>query len=568
METAIRWSESSTLSEQRFLIADVNGRSFKRYKVNKYDGTKLQHEVLSTYGKVPPFRAFDWAPHDERLAAVGQWSGEVIILRIDDSVANISLPAKHQRLCNAVAFSRTGLLAAGLERVRNDFSLNIWDVNQRFPAITSPGGRSSKGFIEPYRKFASSEAISSIKFYSAQPEVLVAGIKGRGIRIHDLRENTGTPSLHFQTSCVHNIAIDPLDENYFACAGVPKDTTIQIWDLRHGSPYTAASLGSGSDLSTPAEGPVLEYKEVFNTANVSTEVPVDPTGVMISSIWSLRYCKGKSGCLGALASNGELKVFETKHEYSLQMKHREPGPQPDYDVPSKNERSILTKRIHHVELAWDDKRKGRPERERIVAFDFTNLAGSKGAPCAIALRGDHSVGVVELSGAASALAVSPFGNIVVSKNDSSDSASATSPEVRFLRNTIRRLKPKKGGEVADSLISIRGKEGGSKARQATDTACTNGRAALAWKSRSSRESHEQLLKNGALDTKLDIEEALALFTVARRRGLEGYLFDCKKNINILRDDRWLQRLWVWIDRRCAMYRREGPLMRGRSEEQC
>ena len=549
METAIRWSQSSTLSEQRFLIADVNGRSFKRCKINHYDGAKVQHQALSTYNKVPAFRAFDWAPHDETLAAVGQWSGEVAILRIDNSVANISLPAKHQRLCNAVAFSRTGLLAAGLERVRNDFSLNIWDVNQRLPVVTSPGGRSSKGFIEPYRKFASSEAISSIKFYSAQPEVLVAGIKGRGIRIYDLRENTGGPSLHFQTSCVFNIAIDPLDENYFASAGIPKDAIIQIWDLRHGSRHTAASLGPGSDLNTPAEGPVLEYKEVFKTANASTKAPVDPTGVMISSIWSLRYCKGKSGCLGALASNGEFKVFETKHEYSLSTKHCEPRPQPEYDVPNKSQKSILTKRIHHVELAWDDKRKGRPERERIVAFDFTNLAGSKGAPCAIVLRGDHSVGIAELNGAAPALAVSPFGTIAVSRNRSSNSTSASTPEARFLNNTICRLEPANQGENSSSASSILRKQSSSKARKTTDAGNTDGRAAIAGKPLSSREAHEQLLETHTSDTKLGIEEALAFFTIARHRAAEGYLFDCEKNIEILRDDRWLQRLWVWIGRR-------------------
>ena len=120
METAIRWSPSSTLSEQRFLVVDVNGRSFKRCKVEQYDGKNFQHSIQSTYSKVPPFRAFDWAPHDETLVAVGQWSGEVTVLRIDDTSSNVSLPAKHQRLCNAVAFSRIGLMAAGLERVRND----------------------------------------------------------------------------------------------------------------------------------------------------------------------------------------------------------------------------------------------------------------------------------------------------------------------------------------------------------------------------------------------------------------------------------------------------------------
>lgn len=547
METAIRWSGSSTLSEQRFLIVDVNGRTFRRCKVGDYDGAKLQHQVLSTYSKVPAFRAFDWAPHDEKLAAVGQWSGELTILRIDDSAANIPLPAKHQRLCNTVAFSRTGLLAAGLERVRNDSSLNIWDVNQRLPVIVSPGGRYSKGFVEPYRKFASSESIASIKFYSAQPEVLVAGIKGRGIRIYDLRENVGTPSLQFQTSCVHNIAIDPLDENYFACAGVPKDTTIQIWDIRHGSPYTAPSLGPGPDSSTPAEGPVLEYKEVFSIANASTKIPVNPTGVMISTIWSLRYCKGKSGCLGALSSNGEFKVFETKHEYSLPVNNNEPRPHPDHGVPTKNDRSILTKRVHHVEFAWDDKRKGRPEKERIVAFDFTNIAGSKGTPCAIVLRGDHSVGVVELNGAASALAVSPFGKIVVSRNNTSHSSSASAPEVRFLENTIRKLEPPKEDQTSILSTTVQHRHGSSNGEKATDILGTNSRAAVDERPRTSRESHEQLLEIQTHNPKLGIEQALASFTKARRRCVEGYLFDCAKNIEILRDDRWLQRLWVWID---------------------
>ena len=548
METAIRWSESSTLSEQRFLIADVTGRSFKRYQINSYDGRKVQHQLLSTYSKVPAFRAFDWAPHDENLAAVGQWSGEVAILRIDDSVANIPLPAKHQRLCNTVAFSRTGLLAAGLERVRNDSSLNIWDVNQRLPAVMSPGSRASKGYVEPYRKFASSEAISSIKFYAAQPEVLVAGIKGRGIRIYDLRENTGSPALHFQTTCVHNIAIDPLEENYFGCAGVPKDTTIQIWDLRHGSPHTAASLGSGSDLNTPAAGPVLEYKDLFKAASASITIPIHTTGVMISTIWSLRYCKGKSGCLGVLANNGEFRVFETKKEYSTPMSHSKPRPPLDFSASSKIDSSILTKRVQQVEHAWDDRRKGRPEKQRIVAFDFTNLAGSKGTPCAIVIRGDHNIGVVELNSAASALAVSPFGKVIVSKNSSLISDSASAPEVRFLNNTIRILKPSSGGKVTNSLISRQGKTNKSDYREANNSISTNESADVAQKPQSSRECHEQLLGIRDSDTKPEIEEALSLLTVARRRGLEGYLFDCEKNIRILQDNRWLQRLWTWIDR--------------------
>lgn len=130
METAIRWSPSSTISEQRFLIADVNGRTFRHCRVDKFDENGLEYSALSPQRKVPPFRAFDWSPHDENLVAIGQWSGEATVLRLSDQARPLSLPIKHQRLCNAVAFGHDALLATGLERVRNDFCLNIWDINR------------------------------------------------------------------------------------------------------------------------------------------------------------------------------------------------------------------------------------------------------------------------------------------------------------------------------------------------------------------------------------------------------------------------------------------------------
>lgn len=188
MEAAIRWSQSSTTTEQRFLLADVTGKSFRLCKVTAFDGKNIEHEVLSTHTKVPSFRAFDWSPVDESLVAVGQSSGDATILRMggggesgSESQETFSFPIRSQRYCNAVAFSSHGLLAAGLDRVRNDFCLNIWDVNQRLSM------RGTKGFAEPLRKLASSEPITSIKFFRDQPDTLVAGVKGQFVRIYDLR---------------------------------------------------------------------------------------------------------------------------------------------------------------------------------------------------------------------------------------------------------------------------------------------------------------------------------------------------------------------------------------------
>lgn len=182
METAIRWSPSSNTAEQRFLLVDVTGKTFRLCRVTGFDGKNLEHEVLLTHTKVPAFRAFDWSPVDESLVAVGQSSGDATVLRLSsENAESISFPIRHQRYCNAVSFSRHGLLAAGLDRVRNDFCLNIWDVNQRMI------NKSAKGYVEPLRKLASSEPITSVKFFRDQPDVLVTGVKGQYVRICDLR---------------------------------------------------------------------------------------------------------------------------------------------------------------------------------------------------------------------------------------------------------------------------------------------------------------------------------------------------------------------------------------------
>ncbi|KAK4693674.1 hypothetical protein P7C71_g3771, partial [Lecanoromycetidae sp. Uapishka_2] len=463
METAIRWSPNSTSHEQRFLVVDVNGHSFKRCTVEEYNGKKFQHRTLSTYSKGPPFRAFDWAPHDETLVAVGQWSGEVAVLRIDDASPIQSLPAKHQRLCNAVAFSRTGLLAAGLERA----------------------------------------------------EVLVAGVKGRGIRIFDLRENTGNPSLHFKTDSVYNIAIDPLDENYFACAGAPKDPLIQIWDRRSGSPYTAASIGSGSDSSTQPDHPVLEYKVLSGGSKGSAKAQKwDGSGPMLSNIWSVKYCK---------------------------VGH------PDFENMNESDNSVFTRRIHQIERAYDHERNNRHESERIVAFDFSNLAGSKGRPCAIILRGDHSIGVVELDGVPSALSVSSMGGVLVGKvNNSNPRYDKPMNGGGLVTNTIREFYPPQRGLLADSLATLR-ERGNIVGYQQLDLA-TQIRKKPVWSLRSSRECHERMFETQFSGTNLTMEEALMISTVARRRCEEGYLFDYRRNVEILRDDPWLQKLWRWVGR--------------------
>lgn len=549
METAIRWSPSSTTLNQRFLIADVNGRAFKHCKVENFDGKNLQYETISTHRMVPAFRAFDWSPHDEAIVAVGQWSGEATVLRIDDQSQSLSLPIKHQRLCNAVAFSRTGLLATGLERVRNDFCLNVWDINQR-PLTKSSTPSSGRLSMDPIRKLASSEAITSIKFFPSQPDVLVCGIKGASVRIYDTRDHTGNSLFQAQTTCVHNIAIDPLDENYFASAGSLKDTTIHIFDRRSGLSSTAATLGAGSPQLSQ-QGPMLEFKRAFEAVGSSLQ----------ANIWSLRYCKGQSGCLAALASTGDYKIFETKKEYRTRGGQPEGQGQAARDEIVPSAQRIYTRRIQHIEHAFDDPKHSRSEKQRIVSFDFTNLAGARGRPCAITLRGDQTIEINELRGPTSVLSVSPMGNLAISRASLTLNREPAITGHIPLPTLVRIISPLEDTSIAESMREARAhlmashtskgirlpEQANGHSQQRDTSLLDNGHL-------SSREAHEKLHKMQPGDGGLKIELALTFFTACRRRAAEGYSADCKRNMEIVSDDPWLQEFWAWV------YRRPRPVL--------
>ncbi|KAL8824627.1 MAG: hypothetical protein Q9191_004925 [Dirinaria sp. TL-2023a] len=524
METAIRWSSSSTISQQRFLLVDVNRRTFQHCQVESYEGFDFRYETLSTRTKVPPFRAFDWSLRDEKLVAVGQWSGEATVLRLDDESRSINLPIKHQRLCNAVNFSPGGLLATGLERVRNDFCLNIWDI-ERGPTSTpsSPRTVSGRQTLEPLRKFASSEGITSIKFFT-QPETLVAGVKGTYLRIYDLRDNSGNPVLQFQTGCVHNIAVDALDDNYFAAAAPAKDSSIQIWDRRVAPSPTASVITSGLGHQSQ-HTPALEFSRGFG----------GPQNSIQGTIWSLRYCKSQRGCLGALASSGDFKVFQTQKHYLPSTPKSHYFPVSDDEHMSYQE-VVSTKRVSHIDHASDGGRTQQYSKGRIVAFDFTHLGGPHGRPCAIVLRADQTVGLCELESPPAAVSLSLLGGLAVGKSSSSPYSHVSPKSRHFLSSSIDVTFPN-GGKTETGFPTYI-----DRSTKISDDGhySSNEQVRL-----SSREAHENLVLPKA---GIRLEAALALPTMNRRRCLEGYLFNCKRNAEIVSGDPWLEDMWAWIGR--------------------
>jgi hypothetical protein len=184
MEAAIRWSPHSTPESPQFLIVDVAGNRLRLCEVESLESKNIKYKSICQRDKLPNYTAFDWSKTEPYFVAVGSAIGEANLIRIDPDRSPLeentwSFPIKHQRKCNSIAFSHKNYLATGLDRVRNDLCMNIYDLN----VISSPGSRQQ----DPTRKLATSEPISSIKFFDNQPDMLICGVTRQCIRIFDLR---------------------------------------------------------------------------------------------------------------------------------------------------------------------------------------------------------------------------------------------------------------------------------------------------------------------------------------------------------------------------------------------
>lgn len=197
------------------------------------------------------------------------------------------MAAKSQRGCNAVAFNREGLLATGLDKVRQDAALNIWDIKQRL-------GSSDSSRSQPSRKI-NTETIASVGFFDDQPNLLVAGVSGRQVRIFDLRDSHGSPALQAQTKCGYGLTIDHLDQNYFASYSEDPPGMVAVWDRR----WSGRGSGGGGGGAGWTE-PVLLF----------TKATLDEQG-RVGQIAGLRYSTQKAGVLAVLNHSGALRVYET-----------------------------------------------------------------------------------------------------------------------------------------------------------------------------------------------------------------------------------------------------------------
>ena len=503
METAIRYSQNATGDNEHFLYVDVTGRSLQLSRITGRAHGKVQFDSVGTPVKTPAFRAFEWSPLDESLVVVGQSSGEATLLRIaGPPTSPISFPVRHQRACNAVALSKNNLLAAGLDKVRNDTCLNIWDIQQRLAPLGSPALAQSKSYSEPVCKLANSETITSIKFFHNDPQLLVAGVKGQFVRLYDLREPSNSGSLSFITRCVSNLAIDPLDENYFASCS--PDPTISVWDRRMSARLAVPiSFGSANTSSSSPE------------VSLELRKPVEEPG----SIWGMRFSKTKRGHLGVLSSTGHLRVFDLEREYLTTNDRIDRDNRWGAGWENNQPQKIYLSRSQDIERAYHMPSKPREEKTRVVSFDFTAKSLRSCESEVMVLTGDGTFKVLSSKPTPEPTSFSSMDFLIKGTH-------FKQPDV----DTPHRVKSHGSKELTMQYQNSNGQPSSSFDRSSSFLA-------QAWQS-----------DVGLFEANAKLADILTLSSLHRRRCEAGYQFSPSSNILITSDSPWLQSFWAWVER--------------------
>ncbi len=207
-------------------------------------------------------QCFAWSPdatYDD-LFAVGFTTGRVDLIRLEASKSArqsnilrsgpiVALPVRNSRSCNVITFCATdpNYLAVGLDKVRGEPSLVVWDISSASSVFTqaSPNPNltsnvqprpnpqlpraelGSRVDVRIVQQHASTEVVSSLSFIPKSVHLLLAGISYRWLRLFDLRNPV--PSSSNVAAKVHGIATDPFDQHRIACHG---DGIVSIWDVR------------------------------------------------------------------------------------------------------------------------------------------------------------------------------------------------------------------------------------------------------------------------------------------------------------------------------------------------
>ncbi|THH10667.1 hypothetical protein EW145_g1164 [Phellinidium pouzarii] len=269
--------------ENKFIVGGGSQMTLFEWELNV-----PEFRLVTSQADLQLMKCFAWSPDPtlDNLIAVGSSTGKVDFWRMeanryaknnmDYGGPEMTLPVRSTRSCNTLAFclEKPNLLAVGLDKVRGDPSLVVWDIEAAAAALSSvskPFANGGPTSVRPsmtvkadrplVQQYAPAEVVSSVAFLPASPNLLVAGVSNLWLRLFDLRVN-GLHVSQAPAAKVHGIATDPFDSHRISCFG---ESTVTIWDSRK----ISQSLLTFSLKDAAADGARYYTNEFFNNVEFS-----------------------------------------------------------------------------------------------------------------------------------------------------------------------------------------------------------------------------------------------------------------------------------------------------------
>ncbi|KAK4123697.1 hypothetical protein N657DRAFT_656062 [Parathielavia appendiculata] len=560
----IKWSPNAT--RDSFLHINLQHRVVQLYEpTGLAQRGRFEYRKLAKHDDFPPLTTYDWSPTVPGLVAVGTSTGVVNLLRVDDnSNAYLELGLKISRTCQAVAFNTAGKLAVALDRVRSDHCLHIWDLSRLSGTDATISGFPADVDLppDPVDRLELNASVSSVRFFEDNPNVLVAGIKGQGLRIHDLRDQAHGPVVQFQTKCCNNLAIDYADQNYFASSALDLPG-VMIWDRR-----TMSRHSVNPSYTEAVEQHGLPWGGALRLER-AVDMETNPADSKSSFIRALRFCRDHAGMLAVLSQTGQLRVFSTRHEHV----------EPDAKVDGSPELLEVRRSYEMDPLYAESARK----HDRIVSFDWITMSSPVLQPHVLVLRASGALDVLQKPSFTSEypFKLIPWQTPHRGQADGADYHQLMNFELPQAHDVFGPLLteqalsdiplfgPRKGNVkniVEKTLAKTPTEEllitevSAPRQRSASfddASSIADKLKALRLASRqeneqrdeallSQLERHEKLLTSTRDVLGLSRKERFAVDHTMLLRAQEGYRFDFAKNQNIVADDPWLQDVWVWV----------------------
>ncbi|XP_065053231.1 GATOR2 complex protein MIOS-like isoform X2 [Rhopilema esculentum] len=207
--------------------------------------------VVAVNSEVSAIKEVSWCrrPDAQHLLAVGQSNGHVVLANVGHEISGtgshllgVELTPKSDRTCTDLAWNPVehNLLAVALDKVRDDHSLLVWDVES---APVSMGTKSMQGrhsrsdgssIMTPTQKNGLKESTVSLAWFPRHPKTLVAGQGQKFLRVYDLRDSGKLVSFGV-TNCkaMNGVCVDPFSEHRFASFAETAQGPVLVWDTRN-----------------------------------------------------------------------------------------------------------------------------------------------------------------------------------------------------------------------------------------------------------------------------------------------------------------------------------------------